>query len=844
MESRLLESHGSRNGQNETDSDEGNSNKNSSSEESLNLKLKEIPLVHQSRRKPNRYSNHPSEIDNFCSPETNCGEECLKWTVGGPKNAVLQFRCCALSNPPVDPPANELHMTYKTVQAETKLLAAILNAHGMREVHNSIPDFNLLWTGVHPKPHVLKDLTAYQRVNHFPRSFELTRKDRLCKNVEKMQMLKGAKHFDFIPQTFVMPAEYRELCSSHHRNKGPWIVKPVASSRGRGIYIVNSPEQVPLEETVVVAKYIDNPLLVDGHKCDLRLYVVVTSYDPLLVYLYEEGLVRFATVKYDSGGKHLWNPCMHLCNYSINKYHSDYVKSDDPEAEDVGHKWTLSALLRHLRAAGTDTALLMSRIEEVIVKSILASAPPIVAACRMFVPHTHNCFELYGFDILVDSELKPWLLEVNLSPSLGCDSPLDVRVKSAMLVDLLTLVGLPAIDPMLRRINEPHHHSNPADSTKKLNCRRVHSADTLTVTAAATGSRRANSSSARLTYSSLSLSPEESRIVRCARMEYERRGGFVRIFPSVESWNRYSAFLDPVTGITCHSGTTSMGHPCSTTGLIQHNYNLTLHQQLFPGEIKKVQQQPRSVPKLPERLARYERALAQGHCTVLEEKNQSSQKTEEGTNKPNPNRYDVNSLRQEILHCFEKGNRLSQNQARRIFCQYLQCILRRLANKEGFDTDDDNNSELILRFLQRASSNLRTPYFVQPPNRKLSGKDRVAVVAKQLSDFIYLYSRETELYTEATDRPHCISSELCTRFLIFASESDLEEVLSAHSRVFKCVHTYLGRCGPAPTTRHPLGLLRSYPHAPGGTSCETRRASLSKQPAAKRASTTKVSRAL
>lgn len=41
-------------------------------------------------------------------------------------------------------------------------------------------------------------------------------------------------------------------------------------------------------------------------------------------------------------------------------------------------------------------------------------------------------------------------MEVNLSPSLGCDSPLDVRLKSAMLSDLLTLVGLPAVDPILR----------------------------------------------------------------------------------------------------------------------------------------------------------------------------------------------------------------------------------------------------------------------------------------------------------------------------------------------------------------------------------------------------------
>lgn len=64
--------------------------------------------------------------------------------------------------------------------------------------------------------------------------------------------------------------------------------------------------------------------------------------------------------------------------------------------------------------------------------------------------------ELYGFDILIDAELKPWLLEVNLSPSLGCDTPLDTRVKSALLVDLLTLVGLPTVDPVLRPPTRPH----------------------------------------------------------------------------------------------------------------------------------------------------------------------------------------------------------------------------------------------------------------------------------------------------------------------------------------------------------------------------------------------------
>ena len=71
--------------------------------------------------------------------------------------------------------------------------------------------------------------------------------------------------------------------------------------------------------------------------------------------------------------------------------------------------------------------------------------------------------ELFGFDILIDDTLKPWLLEVNLTPSLGCDSPLDVRVKSALIADLLTLVGVPAVDPILRpKSSHPHKLLNPA----------------------------------------------------------------------------------------------------------------------------------------------------------------------------------------------------------------------------------------------------------------------------------------------------------------------------------------------------------------------------------------------
>jgi hypothetical protein len=101
-----------------------------------------------------------------------------------------------------------------------------------------------------------------------------------------------------------------------------WIVKPTNMSRGRGIYIIDNISEVSIdsEEQLIVSKYIQNPLLINGHKFDLRIYVCITSYEPLRIYVYQEGLARFATEKYTTNDakSNLFNQ---LTNYSINKKH-------------------------------------------------------------------------------------------------------------------------------------------------------------------------------------------------------------------------------------------------------------------------------------------------------------------------------------------------------------------------------------------------------------------------------------------------------------------------------------------------------------------------------------------
>ena len=178
--------------------------------------------------------------------------------------------------------------------------------------------------------------------------------------------------------------------------------------------------------------------------------MVITSLEPLRIYIYQEGLARFASEPYTSAnGKNKVdkdNMYVHLTNYSINKRNGNFVQNECIEADDHGYKWSLSAFCRHLESVGIDMDLFWSRIYDVIIKSIISGEADIMAATKGACLHKGNCFELFGYDILIDSDLKPWLLEINLSPSLACESPLDTTIKSNLIADTLNLVGVRRFD--------------------------------------------------------------------------------------------------------------------------------------------------------------------------------------------------------------------------------------------------------------------------------------------------------------------------------------------------------------------------------------------------------------
>lgn len=333
--------------------------------------------------------------------------------------------------------------------------------------------------GKHIKSPMFKSLKNNQKLNHFPGTFQLGRKDRLWRNFQRMISNYGLKEFGFLPYTYILPQELKQL-KYNWENKnagGEWfIIKPPASARGVGIKVINKWAQLPKKTNLVVQKYIANPYLINGSKFDLRLYVLVTSFNPLRVYLYSEGLVRFASVKYSNNPKDIKEKYMHLTNYSINKLSSNYTANDDAHSTQ-GHKWTITKLLEYLNNEGVDTERLWKNLEMLVVKTMIACEEPISELCSENMNTRYNCYELFGIDVLLDEKLKPWLLEVNISPSLHSSSPLDEHVKGPLVKALFNMVqfhfpsklamfvktGLKCYDPKMYTANltqkETYKHS-------------------------------------------------------------------------------------------------------------------------------------------------------------------------------------------------------------------------------------------------------------------------------------------------------------------------------------------------------------------------------------------------
>ena len=142
-----------------------------------------------------------------------------------------------------------------------------------------------------------------------------------------------AKEYDIAPYSYTLKDEFDAFEEARMLDPDQlWILKPSAGTVGQSIRIINNKSKIPdhvREAGPIVGKYINNPHLINGYKYDLRIYVLVTSYTPLKIYIYNQGLVRFCTKKYSNDPKTRSESNMHLTNYAINKDNENFVGNQD-----------------------------------------------------------------------------------------------------------------------------------------------------------------------------------------------------------------------------------------------------------------------------------------------------------------------------------------------------------------------------------------------------------------------------------------------------------------------------------------------------------------------------------
>ncbi|RMX60861.1 probable tubulin polyglutamylase ttll-15 [Pocillopora verrucosa] len=372
--------------------------------------------------------------------------------------------------------------------------------------------FDVMWAHDYPFGGELKDmlltLEPHQKINHFPGSGYITNKVSLAVN-----------HFPFIPPAFVIPKDtdkFLEEVKNHPKKL--WVEK---SNNHRGIHI-KSPNEIDLHkgsDENFVQEYIANPYLIDKRKFDIGVYTVLTSIDPLRVYVYDqEVLIRFCETDY----------------YPFDSNDEDkYVVGDSytqpwelPSLREWWHKGKYSRKLllnAHLKKQGQDVDKIWSDIYRAIAEVYLRKETDLISAGSHF-KSTRNFFEMVRFDFILDADLKVWLMEVNMSPNLSSAAHNDNKLMYEQVVfNLLGLVGVAS------KLDHSLKYSSPSEKDMLVS---DHDIQVLYERCASSEcSKSCYNEHCRLCFPC--LRENERDFIKAAYLEHTHRGGFRRVYPPV-----------------------------------------------------------------------------------------------------------------------------------------------------------------------------------------------------------------------------------------------------------------------------------------------------------------------
>jgi hypothetical protein len=367
----------------------------------------------------------------------------------------------------------------------SKLIKSIMEKklNWMEGNYSAPNDAQFIWhpTSKNVKFRRLAPYLSPQIVNHFEFHNELSNKANLLDNLTSFCKKNNLEINEMMPVTFGIDLKSKRLNSqillfvsyfkglsgeksprgknsehsvnslmlppSHFIGQNIWLIKPAGNNRGRGIQIFNninefkrilaeladkyheSKQQHNKEPgNFVVQKYIESPLLISGRKFDIRVWVLVDY--KMKCYFYKEGYIRTSSESFTTESESLSDQFVHLTNNAVQKESKAYGKYEK------GNQLSFSDAQRYFDSTDPGRisfGKIVERMKEMVCFTLASVKKKLNPKCREF------CFEVFGYDFIVDTEGKAWLIECNTNPCIELSSPLLERLIPKMLNEAIFL---------------------------------------------------------------------------------------------------------------------------------------------------------------------------------------------------------------------------------------------------------------------------------------------------------------------------------------------------------------------------------------------------------------------
>jgi hypothetical protein len=306
------------------------------------------------------------------------------------------------------------------------------------------------------KPHIV--------INHIHSLNGITVKSQLIKSLKKFYgiypLSVDSKYsvFHTTPTTFIISEDntseyfhfvqryrsisnkdyHKELTPSKHCEKNLWIVKPHSLNQGRGIEIFNNLYEIQeflndRRSVYVVQKYLEKPMLYYNRKFDIRVWCLITCEGD--VYFYKYGYIRTSSedfnLSHNAKYVHLTNNCFQCNGEKYGKFEEGNTLSFEKFNEYLSSIYPGATLETHI----------LPRIKDLMIDCFMSVMRDINSNKRQ------NCFELLGYDFMIDEDLRVWLIECNENPYIGLPNAYIKEMLPRMLNNMLRIVLDPHVPP-------------------------------------------------------------------------------------------------------------------------------------------------------------------------------------------------------------------------------------------------------------------------------------------------------------------------------------------------------------------------------------------------------------